>query len=186
MKRQIEFVLAREGGYVHDPADKGGETNMGITRPTWREFCAANPDYPKLSIRNLGRDDAICFYRWWWNSRELGLSLIKCPGVQMCIFDTSVLFGRARAARWTQEVCNHLVGGLPLVVDGVVGPKSAAVVNRLLSRDFILAFDTRRRDYHMMRATQDASQKRFVTGWLNRCDHVRQAAIEMAIEAGNA
>ena len=27
----LSFVLAREGGYVNDPNDKGGETNFGIS-----------------------------------------------------------------------------------------------------------------------------------------------------------
>ena len=186
MRAQIDFVLAREGGYVRDPLDKGGETNFGITLPSWREFCAANPEYPRLPIRSLDRAYARCFYKWWWNSRTLGLPLIKCPGVQLTVFDSSVLFGKPRAARWIQEVCNHLVGGLPLVVDGKVGPKTAAVINRLLSRDVILAMDARRRDHHMAVVSRDKTQTRFITGWLNRCDHVRQAAIEMAIEAGNA
>ena len=29
--KMLKFVLQREGGYVHDPHDLGGETNKGIT-----------------------------------------------------------------------------------------------------------------------------------------------------------
>ena len=29
--RTIDAILRAEGGYVNDPADKGGETNYGIT-----------------------------------------------------------------------------------------------------------------------------------------------------------
>ncbi|MGT8735372.1 glycosyl hydrolase 108 family protein [Klebsiella pneumoniae] len=31
-------ILQHEGGYVNDPNDRGGETNMGITIATWRGF----------------------------------------------------------------------------------------------------------------------------------------------------
>ena len=185
MRAQIDFVLAREGGWSDKKADRGGKTNCGITQPTLDEYRRIAPD-AKAEVSQLRRDDAIAIYRWWWNSRELGLPLIKCPGVQLAVFDASVLFGRGRAAKWLQSVCNHLVGGLPLVVDGRVGPKTAAVANRLKSRDIILALDTIRRDHHMADVSRNPAQKMFITGWLNRCDHVRQAAIEMAIDAGNA
>lgn len=33
--QMVKFVLAREGGYVNDPTDKGGETNKGITHTTF-------------------------------------------------------------------------------------------------------------------------------------------------------
>jgi len=31
----LKFVLAREGGYVNDKDDPGGETNKGITHTTY-------------------------------------------------------------------------------------------------------------------------------------------------------
>ena len=39
----IKVTLKHEGGYVNDPKDLGGETNMGITK----RF------YPDLDIKNL-------------------------------------------------------------------------------------------------------------------------------------
>ena len=32
----VPKILKWEGGYVNDPLDKGGATNMGVTLETWR------------------------------------------------------------------------------------------------------------------------------------------------------
>ena len=33
--RAIAFILAEEGGYVHNQADPGGETKYGISKRAW-------------------------------------------------------------------------------------------------------------------------------------------------------
>ena len=37
-KKALKFVLAREGGYVNNPNDKGGATNKGITQNTYNAY----------------------------------------------------------------------------------------------------------------------------------------------------
>ncbi len=56
-EKSIAFVLAHEGGYVNDPADPGGETNMGITKRY----------HPTVDIKNLTVDQAksIYFTDYW-------------------------------------------------------------------------------------------------------------------------
>lgn len=39
----IKLTLIHEGGYVNNPADPGGETNMGITKR----------DHPNEDIKNM-------------------------------------------------------------------------------------------------------------------------------------
>ena len=34
----VAFTLNSEGGYVNNPADPGGATNLGITLTTYREW----------------------------------------------------------------------------------------------------------------------------------------------------
>jgi lysozyme family protein len=38
IRRLINDVLAKEGGYVDHPADKGGPTNFGITQATLSRY----------------------------------------------------------------------------------------------------------------------------------------------------
>ena len=37
-EKMLKFVLQREGGYVNDPHDLGGETNKGITHNTYNSY----------------------------------------------------------------------------------------------------------------------------------------------------
>ena len=36
MNQLAPFILKWEGGFVNDPADLGGATNMGVTIGTWK------------------------------------------------------------------------------------------------------------------------------------------------------
>ena len=55
----LAFTLRAEGGYVDDPADPGGATNMGVTLATLREWSddpslGAN-QVQDMSLRTAGR-----------------------------------------------------------------------------------------------------------------------------------
>lgn len=53
----LDFIFKKEGGYVNDPTDKGGETKFGISKK-------ANPD---VDVANLTKDKAAELYkaRYW-------------------------------------------------------------------------------------------------------------------------
>ena len=51
--KAIAIILKHEGGYVNDPDDPGGETNMGITKR----------DFPHLDITNLTVEQAKEIYK---------------------------------------------------------------------------------------------------------------------------
>jgi lysozyme family protein len=44
--------LRQEGGYVDDPADPGGATNMGITLATYREW-SDDPNLGGVQVKDL-------------------------------------------------------------------------------------------------------------------------------------
>lgn len=49
----IKDLISREGGYVNNPDDPGGETNMGISKRS----------YPHLDIKNLTYNQANIIYK---------------------------------------------------------------------------------------------------------------------------
>nr|WP_295389438.1 glycosyl hydrolase 108 family protein [uncultured Thiodictyon sp.] len=70
--RCVAVTLAQEGGYVDDPQDPGGATNMGITLETlrhWRDDDSLGPD----AVRALTRTDACEIYRAdYWHPAACG------------------------------------------------------------------------------------------------------------------
>lgn len=81
----IEFTLSWEGGYVNDPGDAGGETNMGISKRS----------YPDLDIKNLTVEQAKAIYYadYWLPSRAYLDDYPTCT----IRFDIAVLMGVARS-----------------------------------------------------------------------------------------
>lgn len=86
----IGNVLAREGGYANHPNDHGGETNMGITKATARQFGYLGP------MRGMTETIARNIYKTMFDKSGAG-SLP--PGLQEHYFDTVVHSGPARAAK---------------------------------------------------------------------------------------
>lgn len=98
--RALAFVLAREGGYVNDPRDPGGETKYGISRRA----------YPQLDIKGLTHADAGAIYaRDYWT--PAGCDQLPAA-LAIAVFDTAVNSG-VRYAKGllaeTRDVSEYLV-----------------------------------------------------------------------------
>ena len=95
----IQFVLEREGGYVNDPADPGGETNMGISKRA----------YPNEDIKNLTVERAKALYhRDYWLAA--GCDALS-PPLDLIVLDTAVNMGVGRARQFlgqTQDPEDYL------------------------------------------------------------------------------
>ncbi len=93
-RKSLEFVLAKEGGYVNDPKDPGGETNYGI----------AKRFHPDLDIKNLTPEQAAQIYASeYWD--RAGCDSLPFP-VCTAVFDSSVNVGVSRAVSWIRGSSN--------------------------------------------------------------------------------
>lgn len=116
----LAAVLAKEGGYVNDPRDPGGETNYGITVAVARDYGYAGPmkDLTKETASNIYVSNYI-------NKPGYGELITLSPAVGQKVVDAAVNTGTARSSRWLQQSLNSLSrGGLDypqITVDGKVG-----------------------------------------------------------------
>jgi hypothetical protein len=58
----LAFTLREEGGYVDDPADPGGATNMGITLATYRQW-SDNPQLGSTQVQDMTERTATAISR---------------------------------------------------------------------------------------------------------------------------
>lgn len=99
----IDATISREGIYVNDPLDSGGETKYGITKAEARANGYNGP------MKDLTREEAKRIYKFEYWFRP-GLDRIDriSPKVAEELFDTGVNMGRKRAATFLQVALNCL------------------------------------------------------------------------------
>ncbi|MBJ6987311.1 glycoside hydrolase family 108 protein [Devosia sp. MC521] len=170
-ERCLAHVLAHEGGYVDHPLDRGGATNMGITRKALAHWRGVVPftQLPKAAVRALTRAEAAAIYEAnYWRVCRAG----EMPaGVDLAVFDYAVDSGPSRAIKALQ-VC------LAVPADGMIGPVTLGALARARPRLLINALCDQRMGFLGKLGT-------FVTfgkGWTRRVSLVRTAALGMAGE----
>jgi lysozyme family protein len=162
----LDFVLSAEGGYVDDPLDPGGATNLGITLRVLSEW--RHTAVTKIDVQNLTRDEAGAIYRArYWNVIH-GDDLPA--GVDLMVFDAGVNLGAGRSARMLQAA----VGAGE---DGAIGPATLGAVAGYQDRsDLISKLANAREAYYRTLSTFS----HFGTGWTARVNRVKQLALGMA------
>lgn len=161
----FSLVLKHEGGYVDNPSDPGGATNLGITIGTLSGWLGRKAT--KSEVRALTPATVKPIYRanYWDAVRGDDLP----SGLDYAVFDYAVNSGPARAAMHLQE----LVG---VAQDGKIGPITLAAVAKSNPSDLINALCDRR-----MRFLRSLSTfSKFGRGWTSRVDGVRSNALGMA------
>ncbi len=102
-EKALEFVLAREGGYVNDPDDLGGATNKGITQSIYNSWLKSIGK-PSKDVKNITDAEVKeIYYKNYWLAA--GCDKMTSKFAVVC-FDTAVNMGVSRvdeflkAAKW--------------------------------------------------------------------------------------
>lgn len=164
----LAIILKEEGGYVNNPRDPGGITNLGVTKNTWEAW--THKPATEADMRALTPDLVAPLYeaRYWGVNRcgELPAALA------LCVFDFSVNAGPARAARYLQK----LVG---VGWDGQIGAATLAAVGIFVKAhgiaEAVRQYQEARREYYQ----QLPAFSTFGKGWLRRVADVETAALKM-------
>lgn len=163
----ITEVLEVEGGFVNDPDDRGGATNMGVTFRVYEEY------YREKYDLNSGPEDfiemtlkeATDIYRYFYWDR---VSADELPsGLDLLVADMAVNSGVSRASKCLQKAVNAKQ-------DGFIGPKTLAKTkamgaNVLIHKVFLL-----RREFYFTIASINNNIK-FYKGWINRLNKIYDA-----------
>ena len=168
----IALTIKLEGGFVDNPADPGGRTNMGITQKYLDHVNAhaqhSDPTMPK-DVKDLTLANVTHLYevdQWVTTGAEKFVDL--SPAVAALAFDGGVNEGPGTSVMLLQQA-------LGVHVDQCAGPATVAAV-KLHEADYgALALEfAARRATHYAKLNKDA----FELGWMRRLLTVYTAAIK--------
>lgn len=165
----LAFVLRWEGGYVNDPADRGGATNQGITQAVYDEW-RTRKGYDRRSVKGIepGEVSQIYLEQYWKPTR--------CPSLghpmTLIMFDSAVNHGVNRAVRFLQDTVSASV-------DGQFGPKTMQAFDDMVQRvgveTIAQTYLARRELFYRAIVQNNPTQNKFMRGWMNRLADLRKA-----------
>lgn len=158
-------VFAREGGYVDNPNDPGGATNMGITQAVLSAWRRTHPDVP-ASVGLMPRSVASAIYREQYWDAIRGDDLPK--GIDDVTMDEAVNSDPVRAAKDLQHV-------LGVATDGHIGVITLSAAASADPRHIINAVC----DYRLSWLRRLRTWRYFGRGWTSRVEITRRQALAM-------
>ena len=163
----LAMLLEHEGGYVNSKHDRGGMTNLGVTRRVYEDW--VDRKVTEQEMRDLTPDDVAPIYRKNYWDRVKGDYLPS--GVDWCAFDWAVNSGSGRPAKAIQRA----VGAK---VDGAIGKQTVGLV---MEKDpkFIIDYV-----YTVRQAFYEGldDYKHFGRGWSRRNTETLHQAMKMVEE----
>lgn len=160
----LPVILASEGGFVDDPQDPGGATNLGVTLATLSSWLGRGASIAEVEALTAPAVAPIYLARYW-NPSHAG----DCPpGVDLMVFDEAVNQGVGRALASLQL-------SLCLTPDGAFGPATKAALGRADAADLIHAIAANRETHYCALP----SFPRFGRGWLSRLARTTDLALSM-------
>jgi lysozyme family protein len=161
----LEMVLEHEGGYVNNENDRGGMTNLGVTRRVYEDW--VDRPVTEQEMRDLTPEDVAPIYRKNYADRIHFDSLPS--GLDWACLDWAINSGASRPAKAIQRA----VGA---TADGVIGPKTLQLVAEK-DPEFIIdyVYTVRQSFYESL-----DDYKHFGRGWSRRNKETLHQAMEMA------
>lgn len=185
-EKLFPFILRWEGGFVNDPTDAGGATNMGVTLATFEAYCRKK-GYPKPTVERLKvitKEQVFDVFKtlYWnrWKGDEIHSQ--KIANILVDWLWGSGVYG----IKIPQRV-------LGLQEDGIVGDKTLSAVN-FADPDQLFAAIHKARIAFLDDITQKSivkyeqkigrkatekellkyTNKRFLKGWSNRLESIKK------------
>lgn len=162
----VPFILQWEGGFVNDPDDLGGATNMGVTIGTYEAYCRKK-GYPRPTIerlKNLTKEDwAEIFKTMYWDRWKAdGINSQAVANIVVDWVWASGVHGIKRPQK--------LLG---VVADGLVGAKTIAAINAADPRKLFDAIKADRAKFIDEICKARPKNEKYRKGWMNRINAIK-------------
>ena len=160
----LELVLKEEGGYVDNPSDPGGRTNLGVTQSIWEAWVGHPVD--EQVMKNLNPEYVKPLYeqKFW---KPSGCDNLP-KGLDYAVFDFAVNAGPGRSVKTLQQT----IGCVP---DGMLGPRVISALANSDIRSVVEKFCATRQDYYEGLKLFPV----FGKGWTARTERVKLNALAM-------
>lgn len=182
-------IYAVEGGYVNDPADRGGATRYGVTEAVARQ-AGYTGDMRRFPKHCDGPTTACADEVYLRNYVRPFMAVVNVePALGQELVDTGVNMGTGTAALFWKQALNDLGGfGLP-IKGGVTSADMAAYAKLQRSAGPVAAckamlerLDARQEARYRAIVAKRPANKKFLKGWLNhRIGNVKRSACETGV-----
>lgn len=166
-----KVLKPNEGYWVNHPADRGGETYMGVARKfepgwsgwplidAWKNRFGTPPKGKPLNITGLSQLVYDHFEKKYWTANSL--HLIEDQNTATLCLDIVVLHGRG------PKIINRALLTGPRATSNVVGNDTVSVINTDPKNAYYKILESRRKYFYEI-VKNDPSQQVFMNGWLNK------------------
>ena len=161
----LAMLLEHEGGYVNSKHDRGGMTNLGVTKRVYDDWIGR--ESTEQEMRDLTPDDVAPIYKKNYWDLVKGDQLPA--GIDWCAFDWAVNSGKSRPSKAIQRA----VGATQ---DGAIGNQTLGLISEKDPKFIIDYVYTVRQAFY--ESLDDF--KHFGRGWSRRNTETLHQAMKMA------